>query len=251
MARSRNIKPAFFTNDELAEHNDPLGRLLFIGLWTIADYKGDIEWRPKKIKSLLLPYDNCDINKLGINLDKSGFIRYYSVQDILYVNVVNFKQHQHPHINEIKKGSNIPCFDESSRQLIDFNTLTINRDLSGLNLDDSGANTPLTFNPITDSLSTLSGELFTPSDETLEYLKMRKLSEPTQAHIAAFESHHVQRKTHFDDERVKQAAFRKWMAQEKTYSNKNTGATNEINGGSGRKNLSAVEQVEQATRNTG
>ena len=30
---ARNIKPAFFDNDELAE-NDPLGRLLFIGLWT-------------------------------------------------------------------------------------------------------------------------------------------------------------------------------------------------------------------------
>ena len=38
MARARNIKPAFFDNDELAE-NEPLGRLLFIGLWTLADYQ--------------------------------------------------------------------------------------------------------------------------------------------------------------------------------------------------------------------
>jgi hypothetical protein len=48
MARSRNIKPGFFTNDELAECH-PLGRLLFAGLWTIADKRG-LDDRPKKLK---------------------------------------------------------------------------------------------------------------------------------------------------------------------------------------------------------
>ena len=57
MARARNIKPALFTNDTLAE-NDALGRLLFIGLWTIADFKGDVEWRPKRVKAQVLPYDD-------------------------------------------------------------------------------------------------------------------------------------------------------------------------------------------------
>lgn len=50
MARARNIKPAFFMNDELAEI-DPLGRLLFIGLWTIADREGRLEDRPARHKS--------------------------------------------------------------------------------------------------------------------------------------------------------------------------------------------------------
>jgi hypothetical protein len=49
MARSRNIKPGFFTNDELAECH-PLGRLLFAGLWTIADKEGRLDDRPKKLK---------------------------------------------------------------------------------------------------------------------------------------------------------------------------------------------------------
>ena len=60
MARARNIKPAFFDNDDLAEV-PPLGRILFIGFWTISDFKGDLEWRPKRIKAQILPYDDCDV----------------------------------------------------------------------------------------------------------------------------------------------------------------------------------------------
>ena len=75
MARARNIKPAFFTNDDLAEI-EPLGRLLFIGLWTICDYKGDLEWRQKRVKAQILPYDNCDIL-----LDK----KFYNRPDIEHI----------------------------------------------------------------------------------------------------------------------------------------------------------------------
>lgn len=87
MARARNIKPSFFTNDELSEL-DPLARLLFIGMWTIADFKGCFEYKPKRLKVQLLPYDDCDIEKLAINLDKSGFISIYSVRDQLYAKVM-------------------------------------------------------------------------------------------------------------------------------------------------------------------
>ena len=61
MARSRNIKPGFFLNDDLAEC-EPLARLLFAGLWCIADREGRLEDRPKRIKIEVLPYDNCDVN---------------------------------------------------------------------------------------------------------------------------------------------------------------------------------------------
>ena len=44
--RARNIKPGFFKNDALAEL-DFAGRLLFIGLWGIADRAGRLEDRPK------------------------------------------------------------------------------------------------------------------------------------------------------------------------------------------------------------
>ena len=39
MARARNIKPGFFRNADLAELTFE-ARLLFIGLWTLADSEG-------------------------------------------------------------------------------------------------------------------------------------------------------------------------------------------------------------------
>ena len=77
MARARNIKPSFFTIEQLSD-NCPLGRLFFIGLWTIADYKGDLEWKEKTLKIQLLPWDDCSIKGLAINLDNSGLVRFYS-----------------------------------------------------------------------------------------------------------------------------------------------------------------------------
>jgi len=139
MARARNIKPAFFDNDELADI-DPLGRLLFIGLWTLADFKGDLEWRSKRIKKQLLAYDDCNISELAINLDKSGFIRFYSDGNKIYLNVSNFTKHQNPHKNERLKGSEIPAITNEMRQAIDLDTLAINRDLSGLERNDSNSN---------------------------------------------------------------------------------------------------------------
>ena len=129
MARSRNIKPSFFINDDLSEV-DPLGRLLFIGLWTLADYKGDLEWRPRKVKAQVLPFDDCDIEELAINLDKSRFITFYSVSGNTYVRINNFTKHQNPHPNEKKKGSDIPEFTDESRQAFENNGVAINHDQS-------------------------------------------------------------------------------------------------------------------------
>lgn len=157
MARARNIKPSFFTNDELADI-EPLGRLFFIGLWTIADYQGNIEWRERRLKAQLLPYDNCDIKEIAINLDKSGFIRFYSDGDRILLNVVNFCTHQNPHKNEREKGSSIPVFSEEGRQLIDFKGLTINRDKSGVDRDIDGTDRADSLNLIPDSLNLIPVE---------------------------------------------------------------------------------------------
>lgn len=183
MARARNIKPALFSNDELAD-NDPLGRLLFIGLWTIADCEGNLEWREKRIKAQLLPYDNCDIKKLMINLDKSGFIRYYSVHDNLYVHIVNFTKHQNPHKNERSKGSDIPKFADTNRESIDMTGLTINHDKSGLKRNDSTSDRADSLNLIPDSLNLIPDSSEVENDlkeivsqgnndfkEVLDYLK--------------------------------------------------------------------------------
>lgn len=105
MARSRNIKPAFFVNDILGSL-PPLTRLLFIGLWCIADKNGVLENRSKKIQTQILPYDDCNIDDLIFNLKVNGFIDCYEVENIQYIQIVNFKKHQNPHRNE--KGSGMP-----------------------------------------------------------------------------------------------------------------------------------------------
>jgi hypothetical protein len=110
MARARNIKPGYFTNDELAEC-DPLARLLFAGLWCWADREGRLEDRPKKIKAEILPYDRCDVNGLLTQLEGKHFIKRYAINGSKYIQVLNFQRHQNPHVKE--HPSNIPPPDST------------------------------------------------------------------------------------------------------------------------------------------
>lgn len=100
MARARNIKPGFFRNEILAEL-DPLARLLFAGLWTIADRAGRLEDRPKRIKADVLPYDDgADIDALLDALAEKSFIARYKHGAARYIQIINFERHQNPHKNE-------------------------------------------------------------------------------------------------------------------------------------------------------
>lgn len=97
--RSRNIKPNFFKNDLLGECL-PLARILFEGLWCYADKRGRFEWRPKKIKIEILPYDKCNIVLLLDQLLEREFILKYLVEGVEYGMIPNFEIHQRPHHNE-------------------------------------------------------------------------------------------------------------------------------------------------------
>lgn len=108
MARARNIKPGFFTNDQLAEI-EPLGRLLFAGLWTIADREGRLEDRPRKIKAEVLPYDDCNADALLNDLAERRFITRYTAGDTGFIQVQNFGKHQNPHIKESASSIPAPC----------------------------------------------------------------------------------------------------------------------------------------------
>jgi hypothetical protein len=99
MARARNIKPGFFLNDELAEL-PPLARILFEGLWCIADREGRLEDKPKRIKAEILPYDDCNVDEFLEALQQRGFILRYEANGGRYVQVINFKKHQNPHQKE-------------------------------------------------------------------------------------------------------------------------------------------------------
>ena len=105
--RSRNIKPGFFKNDVLAECS-PLARLLFAGLWCMADREGRIEYRPKKIKAEVLPYDNCNIENLIEELTVRSFVTIYSVSDGTFLDIPTFLKHQHPHLRELPSTIPVP-----------------------------------------------------------------------------------------------------------------------------------------------
>lgn len=114
MARARNIKPGFFKNEYLGEL-DPYARLLFIGLWMLADREGRLEDRPLRIKAEVFPYESVQVEKLLDKLDMCGgdLIQRYEVDGERYIQITNFSQHQNPHKNE--KGSCIPAFDKNNR----------------------------------------------------------------------------------------------------------------------------------------
>ena len=97
--RARNIKPGFFRNEQLLQVS-PLGRLLFAGLWCLADREGRLLDRPLQIKWDILPADDCDVNALLAELAARGFIRRYTVDGTRYIEVTRFLAHQRPHYKE-------------------------------------------------------------------------------------------------------------------------------------------------------
>jgi hypothetical protein len=111
MARARNLKPGFFKNETLAECS-PLARLLFSGLWCLADRAGRLEDRPKRIRAEVLPYDDGSVDDMLDELHRAGFILRYQVGDERFIQVLNFTKHQNPHCREPE--STIPAPVEHS-----------------------------------------------------------------------------------------------------------------------------------------
>lgn len=105
MARARNIKPGFYKNEDLAECS-VWARLIFPGLWMLADREGRLEDRPKRIKGELLPFDAQDMEPLLRELASHGFIVRYEVDGVRYIEIPKFTEHQSPHYSE--KASVLP-----------------------------------------------------------------------------------------------------------------------------------------------
>jgi hypothetical protein len=113
MARSRNIKPGFFRNEMLAECS-PLTRLLFAGLWCLADRAGRLEDRPKRIRAEVLPYDDGSVDDMLNELQRAGFIIRYQVGEQCFIQVLNFEKHQNPHHREAESTIPAPLEDGAS-----------------------------------------------------------------------------------------------------------------------------------------
>lgn len=58
MSRTRLIRPAFFSDERMSRTSIPT-RLIYIGLWTLADDAGFFLWRPAEIAVALFPYESA------------------------------------------------------------------------------------------------------------------------------------------------------------------------------------------------
>lgn len=112
MPRIRFIKHEFFIDDDLANQSHA-ARLLFIGLWTLADREGRLEDKPAKIKAQLFPYEQMDVDRMLSEL-ADGFVTRYEVDGKAYIQINNFAKHQNPHYKE--KPSTIPKHDSTLSQ---------------------------------------------------------------------------------------------------------------------------------------
>ncbi len=117
--RTRNLKPGFFKNDILG-FMDPLCRILFSGLWCLADREGKLEDRPLRIKAEILPFDNCDCDKMLDELFEKGFIIRYEASKERYIKIKNFQKHQHPNIKETVSVIPSPCEESGEAEKKDL-----------------------------------------------------------------------------------------------------------------------------------
>lgn len=152
--RARNIKPGFFKNDRLAEL-PPFARLLFIGLWMMADREGRLEDRPKRIHGEILPFDDLNIEKELEMLanGKDPFIVRYEVDGEKYIQIVNFSKHQNPHKRETPSA--IPAVPTKGRPRHDLGTDKAGpRHGRGTTKTGTGpAESPFSESPFSDSLN--------------------------------------------------------------------------------------------------
>jgi len=147
MARARNIKPGFYKNEDLAECS-VWARLIFPGLWMLADREGRLEDRPKRIKGELLPFDAQDVEPLLRELAARGFIIRYKVDGSSFIQISKFRAHQSPHYSEkdsVIKPPQLPELSEDTEPQNSEKVLPIKR----------GSKPPDSLNP--DSLNPENG----------------------------------------------------------------------------------------------
>lgn len=98
--RKRTLDPNFFLDEYLVTQPFAV-RLLFEGLWCLADREGRIEDRPVRIKMKLFPADDLDVDAALDALASGGMVARYEVDGQRVIQVTNFLKHQRPHPKEV------------------------------------------------------------------------------------------------------------------------------------------------------
>lgn len=106
MARSRQVRPEFFTDVKLSKVSRD-ARLFFVGLWVEADDEGRLIDSPKMLAGSIFPHDDdVTVRKADVWLNQLialGVLQRYEVDGDKYLFLTNFSRHQKvPHASPSK-----------------------------------------------------------------------------------------------------------------------------------------------------
>lgn len=93
MARIRNIKPDFWTDEKLVEL-ETWERLLFIGLWNFADDEGYMPYSPKRIKMQVFPGDSLEVSRGVQSLISIGAVELFDSEFGQVLHITKWSKHQ-------------------------------------------------------------------------------------------------------------------------------------------------------------
>lgn len=109
IGRIRTVKPEIFSDEKLWDLSLETGLPLlqaFEGLWCYADREGRFEWRPRALKTLILPYWEGDFQRALEALERGRYVVRYVVDGQTYGVVRGFSKHQR--VNQREAQSTIP-----------------------------------------------------------------------------------------------------------------------------------------------
>lgn len=97
MARIRSVKPEYWADEDLAGVTRD-ARLLYIGLWNLADEHGRLRGDPRYVKGQLFPYDD-DLSPAGVEeflkeLEGASKVLRYRSDGGQYLFLKNLSKHQ-------------------------------------------------------------------------------------------------------------------------------------------------------------
>jgi hypothetical protein len=92
------VKPEFWDDQELAEQVSRDGRLLYIGLWNLADEHGRLRGDARFIKGRIFPYEDDisveDVAMMLAELALAGKAVPFQVDEVVYLHLPNLGKHQ-------------------------------------------------------------------------------------------------------------------------------------------------------------
>ncbi len=118
MARKRMIDPNIWQSEDFSKLST-LGKLVFIGLFSLADDEGRGRCNPVYLKSTLFPYEegirSADIDKTLSEISSNMSVNFYSCNGSSYYSLYNWNTWQKI---DRPSQSKIPEYDEKTMQIL-------------------------------------------------------------------------------------------------------------------------------------